>query len=223
MKIKDIILTALFAALTAIGAFLKIPFPLAAITLQSFFTAMAGILLGRKYGALSQGVYVLIGLVGIPIFALGGGFSYVFQPTFGFLLGLIPAAWVIGALCHRPLTFWRTALAILAGYAVLYAIGVPYMALIANGYLGKGLTFWQIMRSGMLLYLPGDLIKVAVASFLCVTIERRLPKAAGASVSACHIFSQKSTVHFFGIGRTVSALRRLYGFSRPCVGAGWQN
>ena len=91
MKIKDIILTALFAALTAIGAFLKIPFPLAAITMQSFFTAMAAILLGRKYGALSQGVYVLIGLVGIPIFALGGGFSYVFQPTFGFLLGLIPA------------------------------------------------------------------------------------------------------------------------------------
>ena len=139
MKIKDIILTALFAALTAIGAFLKIPFPLAAITMQSFFTAMAAILLGRKYGALSQGVYVLIGLVGIPIFALGGGFSYVFQPTFGFLLGLIPAAWVIGALCRRPLTFWRTALAILAGYGVLYAIGVPYAALSAGRHAqGRG-------------------------------------------------------------------------------------
>ena len=184
MKIKDIILTALFAALTAIGAFLKTPFPLAAITMQSFFTAMAAILLGRKYGALSQGVYVLIGLVGIPIFALGGGFSYVFQPTFGFLLGLIPAAWVIGALCRRPLTFWRTALAILAGYGVLYAIGVPYMALIANGYLGKGLTFWQVIRGGMLLYLPGDMLKVVVASLLCVTIERRLPKAAQPSTSA---------------------------------------
>ena len=179
MKIKDIILTALFAALTAIGAFLKIPFPLAAITMQSFFTAMAAILLGRKYGALSQGVYVLIGLVGIPIFALGGGFSYVFQPTFGFLLGLIPAAWVIGALCRRPLTFWRTALAILTGYGVLYAIGVPYMALI-----GKGLTFWQVIRGGMLLYLPGDMLKVVVASLLCVTIERRLPKAAQPSISA---------------------------------------
>ena len=177
MKVKNLVLTALFAALTAIGAFLKIPFPLAAITLQSFFTAMAGILLGKKYGALSQGVYVLIGLVGVPIFALGGGFSYVFQPTFGFLLGLIPSAWVTGALCRRPLTFWRTALAILAGYAVLYAIGVPYMALIANGYLGKGLTFWQIMRSGMLLYLPGDMLKIVVGSALCVAVERRLPKA----------------------------------------------
>ena len=177
MKPRDLILTALFAALTAIGAFLKIPFPLAAITLQFFFTAMAGVLLGRKYGAASQAVYVLLGLVGVPIFALGGGFSYVFQPTFGFLVGLIPCAWVIGTLAKRPLGFWRTALAMLAGLAVLYAIGVPYMALIANGYLGKGLTFWQVIRSGMLIYLPGDMLKIVLGSLLCVAIERRLPKA----------------------------------------------
>ena len=177
MKPRDLILTALFAALTAIGAFLKIPFPLAAITLQFFFTAMAGVLLGRKYGAASQAVYVLLGLVGVPIFALGGGFSYVLQPTFGFLVGLIPCAWVIGTLTTRPLRFWRTALAMLAGLAVLYAIGVPYMALIANGYLGKGLTFWQVIRSGMLIYLPGDMLKIVLGSLLCVAIERRLPKA----------------------------------------------
>ena len=167
---------AFFAALTAIGAFFKIPFPLAAISMQFFFTAMAGVLLGAGWGALSQLVYVLIGLIGIPIFALGGGFSYVFQPTFGFLLGLIPCAFVIGKLAKRPLTFWRSVLSMLAGLAVLYAIGVPYMALIANGYLGKGLTFWQVIRSGMLIYLPGDLLKIAVSSFLCVIITRRLPQ-----------------------------------------------
>ena len=110
-KTLMLVLTALFAALTAIGAFFKIPFALAAISLQFLFTAMAGILLGAGYGALSQGVYVLIGLVGVPIFALGGGFSYVLQPTFGFLLGLIPSAFVIGKLAKRPLTFWGTALA----------------------------------------------------------------------------------------------------------------
>ena len=127
-KTLMLVLTALFAALTAIGAFFKIPFALAAISLQFLFTAMAGILLGAGYGALSQGVYVLIGLVGVPIFALGGGFSYVLQPTFGFLLGLIPSAFVIGKLAKRPLTFWGTALAMLAGLAVLYAIGVPYIS-----------------------------------------------------------------------------------------------
>ena len=112
-KTLMLVLTALFAALTAVGAFFKIPFALAAISLQFLFTAMAGILLGAGYGALSQLVYVLIGLVGVPIFALGGGFSYVLQPTFGFLLGLIPSAFVIGKLAKRPLTFWRTALAML--------------------------------------------------------------------------------------------------------------
>ncbi|MFR5796742.1 MAG: biotin transporter BioY [Christensenellales bacterium] len=175
-KTLMLVLTALFAALTAVGAFFKIPFALAAISLQFLFTAMAGILLGAGYGALSQLVYVLIGLVGVPIFALGGGFSYVLQPTFGFLLGLIPSAFVIGKLAKRPLTFWRTALAMLAGLAVLYAVGVPYLALIANAYLGKGLTFWQVLKNGMLIYLPGDLLKIAFGSFLCVAITRRLPQ-----------------------------------------------
>ncbi len=175
MKTRSLILTALFAALTAVGAFLKIPFPLSAITLQFFFTAMAGTLLGKKYGALSQAVYVLLGLVGVPIFALGGGFSYVFQPTFGFLLGLIPSAWVIGSLARRPLTFWRSVTAMLAGLAVLYAIGVPYMALIANAYLGKGLTFWQVLKNGMLIYLPGDMLKIAAGSALSCAVTRRVP------------------------------------------------
>ena len=175
MKTHSLILTALFAALTAVGAFLKIPFPLSAITLQFFFTAMAGTLLGKKYGALSQAVYVLLGLVGVPIFALGGGFSYVFQPTFGFLLGLIPSAWVIGSLARRPLTFWRSVTAMLAGLAVLYAIGVPYMALIANAYLGKGLTFWQVLKNGMLIYLPGDMLKIAAGSALSCAVTRRIP------------------------------------------------
>ena len=175
MKTRSLILTALFAALTAVGAFLKIPFPLSAITLQFFFTAMAGTLLGKKYGALSQAVYVLLGLVGVPIFALGGGFSYVFQPTFGFLLGLIPSAWVIGSLARRPLTFWRSVTAMLAGLAVLYAIGVPYMALIANAYLGKALTFWQVLKNGMLIYLPGDMLKIAAGSALSCAVTRRIP------------------------------------------------
>lgn len=107
---------------------------------------MAGVLLGAKYGAISQAVYVLLGLVGIPIFTRGGGFSYVLQPSFGFLVGLIPSAWVIGMLCKNAKSFWPMALGILAGLAVLYLIGTPYMGLILNLYLGKGMSMWQIVR-----------------------------------------------------------------------------
>lgn len=89
-RTRKLVYTALFAALTAVGAFLRIPMGYSSVTLQYLFTAMAGLLLGRKWGALSQAVYVLLGLVGLPIFTMGGGFGYVFQPTFGFLLGADP-------------------------------------------------------------------------------------------------------------------------------------
>ena len=73
IKTRDLIYCALFAALTAIGAFLHFQLFQATITLQFFFTAMAGLLLGAKLGALSQLLYVALGLVGVPIFAAGGG------------------------------------------------------------------------------------------------------------------------------------------------------
>ena len=179
IKTRDLIYCALFAALTAIGAFLHFQLFQATITLQFFFTAMAGLLLGAKLGALSQLLYVVLGLVGVPIFAAGGGFGYVFQPTFGFLLGLIPAAWVVGAVAGESLDPKRMALASLAGLAALYAVGVPYMALILNAYMGKGMTFSTILWAGMLPYLPGDAVKIVVAAGVCPVLRRRLRLADG--------------------------------------------
>ena len=180
MKTRDMILVALFAALTAVGAFIRIPLGISTITLQLLFTALAGVLLGARLGALSQGVYVLLGLVGLPIFASGGGFQYVLNPTFGFLLGLIPTAYVIGALTERNGSPGRIAFACLAGFAVLYCIGVPYMGVVCNAYLGKGLTFWQILKSGMLIYLPGDCLKIAVCAILAPQLDRALARAGNA-------------------------------------------
>ena len=135
---------------------------------------MAGCLLGPYWGAASQGVYVLLGLVGLPIFTLGGGFGYVLQPTFGFLLGLIPTAAVIGALTRRNASPVRVALACVAGLAVLYAVGMPYMALILNVYMGKGMTFSAILWAGMLPYLPGDAVKILLAAFLALRLRKPL-------------------------------------------------
>ena len=171
--------TALLSALTAVGAFIKIPLGVSSVTLQFFFTAMAGCLLPPLWSAASQGVYVLLGLVGLPIFTMGGGFSYVLQPTFGFLLGLIPAAWVVGAAAGESLDPRRMALASLAGLAVLYAVGMPYMALILNVYMGKGMTLSALLWAGMLPYLPGDAVKIIVAAGVCPVLRRRLKLADG--------------------------------------------
>ena len=174
MTSRKLVYTALLAALTAAGAFIRIPLGFSSITLQFLFTAMAGVLLGPAYGALSQGVYVALGLIGLPIFTTCGGFAYVLQPTFGFLLGLIPTAAVIGALSRKSTSPWSTALACVAGLAVLYAVGVPYMALILNGYMGKGMSVSALLWAGMIPFLPGDTIKIAVTALLCPLLRSRV-------------------------------------------------
>ena len=170
--------TALLAALTAVGAFIKIPLGVSSITLQFFFTAMAGCLLGPVWGAASQGVYVLLGVMGLPIFTMGGGFSYVLQPTFGFLLGLIPSALIIGLLTKRSRKPVRIVLSCVVGLAALYAVGLPYMAMILNGYMGKGMDLSAILWAGMLPFLPGDALKILVTALLTPPIRRALDNSA---------------------------------------------
>lgn len=176
MKIRTMTRVALFAALTAVGAFIRIPLGYSSITLQTFFTAMAGCVLGPWYGALSQLVYVALGLVGLPIFTQGGGIGYLMQPTCGLLIGLIPAAWVIGRIAGRKPEPKQIVPACLLGYGVLYAIGVPYMALILNTFLGKGMGFSAIMWAGMIPFLPGDMIKILCITLLMPPILRQLDK-----------------------------------------------
>ncbi len=166
MRARELTLTALFAALTAASAFVKIPTPISSFTLQFLATALAGILLGGKLGAMSQAVYVALGLAGLPIFTAGGGLQYVLQPTFGFLLGLIPAAYIIGRLAEKSKEKKRIVPACLAGLGVLYLVGLPYMALVLNLYLGKAMGLGQILWGGMILFLPGDAVKIAAAALL---------------------------------------------------------
>lgn len=178
MNTRTLTRTALFASLTAAGAFIRIPLGYSSITLQFFFTAMAGCLLGPVWGPVSQAVYVALGLIGLPIFTQGGGLTYLLQPTCGFLIGLIPAAWVIALLtAHRPPHPVRTALACLAGLAVLYAVGLPYMAVILNQYMGKAMDFSAILWAGMLPFLPGDMLKIAVTAALAPLLQKRLSAA----------------------------------------------
>ena len=135
-RTRKLVYTALFAALTAVGAFLRIPMGYSSVTLQYLFTAMVGLLLSR-------------------------------------------AAWVVGAVAGESLDPKRMALASLAGLAALYAVGMPYMALILNAYMGKGMMFSALLWAGMLPYLPGDAVKIIVAAGVCPVLRRRLRLADG--------------------------------------------
>ena len=95
-KTSDLALCALFVALIAMGAFLRVPVPLVPFTLQYLFTALAGLLLGAKKGCAAVCAYILLGLLGFPVFAQGGGIGYIFEPSFGYLIGFALGAYATG-------------------------------------------------------------------------------------------------------------------------------
>lgn len=166
-KTYTYVICALFAALTAVGAFIRIPMPLVPFTLQFLFVALAGVLLGSKRGLISQMLYVGIGLIGIPVFTKGGGIGYVFQPTFGYLIGFIVGAYIIGKIIERVGASFRTIfIASVVGLLVVYVIGVLYMYLIVNLYMAKPLALGKAIYVGAISCLPGDLIVCFITSLV---------------------------------------------------------
>lgn len=167
-KTVSLLLCALFTALVAVGAFIRIPVPIIPFTLQFWFTTLAGFFLGPRLGATSVLVYVLLGLLGVPIFTQGGGPGYVFQPTFGYLLGFIIGTWLTGKLAwskENPNRQWLLFSAV-SGLVVVYSCGAIYCYWISNYVLGTAISFWPLMVTCVFLPLPGDLALCVVSALL---------------------------------------------------------
>lgn len=168
LKTRELVLCALFTALVAIGAFLKIPIPPISFTLQFLFTNLAALLLGKKLGAVSIGVYVIIGLSGAPIFTQGGGISYIFQPSFGYLLGFIAGAYLAGFIVEkaRQKSILLYCFAGFMNMIVVFATGVVYLFCIKNFYLDSSMSAWSALLYGALIFLPGDVLCAILSAFI---------------------------------------------------------
>ncbi len=176
------IATALFAAMTTAGAFIRIPLPWVPITLQTMFVLLSGYLLGFFYGALSQILYLLIGLLGFPVFAQGGGPAYVLKPTFGYLMGFPLAAATVGYLIHgaqkqidtkaalerlAKLSAARIILTAFAGLLVIFLPGVIYLYAMSHVVVKLPMSLSQAFVSGFLIFIPADTLKVvAIYAFI---------------------------------------------------------
>ena len=164
-KTKYLILTGLFAALTAIGAYIYIPLPISPvpITLQMFFTFMAGGLLGKKYGFFSQLIYVLIGAIGLPVFAGGaGGFGILFGPTGGYVLGFIAAGYIAGM---SKDSFISKLIYMFLGLVVIYLLGTTRLMYVVQ------VDFIKALTMGVTPFIIGDLIKISLAAYLSVKLS----------------------------------------------------
>ena len=193
LRTIEIVLCGLFAALIAVGAFIRItiptePYPFT-FSLQWLFVLMAGFLLGAKLGALSVGAYLLVGLVGVPVFVHGGGPQYIFRAGFGFLLGFLLAAFLIGLLTQRLPhlgikgfggEFVRLMIAAVVGLAAYYFVGIAYYYFMYSCVLetpaqwGLGIAIAGCMTT----FLP-DLALCVVAALLSTRLRPALGRVMG--------------------------------------------
>lgn len=168
-KTHQLILMAFFTALIAIGAFIRIPVPVVPFTLQFLFTTMAGMLLGHKLGGASVLVYIALGLLGLPIFASGGGPGYIFNPSFGYLIGFWLGAKITGVIAYssdgQP-SFKRLLAASFSGLAAVYGCGMLYYYIIGNYVINQPIALWPLFLYCFLLAVPGDIVLCIAASFL---------------------------------------------------------
>lgn len=164
LSTKELILISLFAALTAISAMFSIPIGPVPVTLQTFMVILSGIVLGSRLGLMSQLIYLLLGLIGLPVFSGGaGGLGTVLTPSFGFLIGFPISAYVIGKIIEKFNSKVTIILAVIIGSIIPYITGIPYFYLIFTSYLGKSITLYKTLSLTMIPFIPGDCIKAFVA------------------------------------------------------------
>lgn len=168
ITVHETVLIALFAALTAVGAFIKIPIPYISFSLQTLFVSMAGMLLGAKDGLISMAVYITIGFLGFPIFTMGGGIGYVLQPSCGYLIGFLFYACLTGYFTRKlkNITFKNLYLTQLPGLFVMYAIALPYYFFISKYYTDNPIGVSALFVYCFLALMPGEAAKCAAAAAL---------------------------------------------------------
>ncbi|GGD41089.1 BioY family transporter [Microbacterium faecale] len=179
---RDIARIAVFAGIIIVlGIMGPIPVPgLVPITAQTLGVMLAGTVLGWRRGGAAVLIVFLLVAIGLPVLSGGrGGLGVFLGPTAGYLIGWLPAVVVVGVLAHlgaRRLVWWRVALgAVVGGIVVMYAVGIPGVALVTGIGLGEAAL-------SSLAFLPGDLIKAVVAVVLTMLLYRAYPPAFPATV-----------------------------------------
>jgi len=175
-KIYALAVVSLFTSLIIVGAYIKIPFPLVPLTLQTLFVILSAMLLKPKYAAMSSGLYVFLGLAGLPVFAKGGGLFYIFEPTFGYIIGFVLAAFIVSFLVSKAQTRSISLLALfgVSGILIIYTTGMVYMYLIMNYYTNNPIGFISMFSANFALTISGDILKCIASALISVKLYKIL-------------------------------------------------
>lgn len=175
INIKDLIICSMFSSLIALGAFIKIPLFLIPFTMQVFFVLLSSINQKKMFSFLSVFIYILIGLMGLPIFSEGGGMSYFLKPTFGYLLGMLISSILISSLLEKcKFTFRNIMIISIIAVLLIYIIGTLYCYIISKYYLETNLGFKTLIIYCFLSTIIGDIISTILASIISLRLKNIL-------------------------------------------------
>lgn len=172
MKTKDLAIAALFVAFLAVCAQISIPTPLVPFTLQIFAVTVVGLSLSFKQVFYVITTYIVMGLLGFPIFAgARGGIQMVLSPTFGFIIGFLPYSLIVNTLSHK---FKKQLLpvAILCAYIIFYVIALSILTLNFNTITNIDMTLSKIISSYWLMFIPTDLLSITIATLLSKQLKK---------------------------------------------------
>ena len=176
MKTRKLAMTAVMAALMCLAGMLVhwVSPALVPFSILPVLVFISGIILGAEYAAMAMVVYLVLGLFGLPVFSSApfGGFGYILKPTFGFLLGYVVAAYVVGKV-YREGGIWRAIAGVLAGLITLYLVGLSYLYMILSWVLHHPTSVAGVMVIGFVPFIFGDLIKAGIAVWVGQEVVRR--------------------------------------------------
>ncbi|MFT8871747.1 MAG: biotin transporter BioY [Sporolactobacillus sp.] len=172
-QLRNFILSALFAAFTAILAQVQIPLPFVPITGQTLAVGLTATILGSRYGALAMIIYAALGAIGLPVFTgMSGGIGGIIGPTGGYIISFIVSAFVTGwILEHTAFKLPQALIANLIGMVITLLIGWIQLKYVT------GLSWTKAMAIGVSPFILVGIIKAAVSAWLGIEVRRRLRQA----------------------------------------------
>lgn len=178
LTVKDMTLISMFTVLSIVGAKISLPVLAIPFTFQFIISLLTGIVLGGRRALIAQGLYLLMGLIGLPVFAKGGGLAYVLEPSFGYLIGMAIGAGLVGWFADRldprrqDLKRWQLIPVHFLALALVYTLGVLWLFVIKNVYAGTELSFVKAVQLGMIPFLVNDSIYCIVAALIGPRLRR---------------------------------------------------
>lgn len=173
-SIKEISIISIFAALTAILSQISIPIPFSPvpITLQVFAVCLSAVILGSRLATFSQLVYVLLGAIGLPVFAnFSGGLQAILGPTGGFIISFPIMAFIIGKFVDNFSSTKQLLLGLFVGLFICYFLGVLQLSFITKMGIQKAILL------GAIPYIPLDIIKIVLVAFIGLSVRKSLIKS----------------------------------------------